>query len=171
VKAFERPFSTTTFFNFFLKLLSPKRSARLYSCASFTAMIRASFGAKRMMRNNRGEATMTATTVRAEEQTMQESTDKREANGRFAKGNRGGPGNPFARQVAALRQTLLNRATTKDLEEIADELIKKAKTGDVAATKLLFQYTLGKPLPARTRTTSTWMNGTSCSSTRVLPPK
>src|SRR5262249_18352822 len=48
----------------------------------------------------------------------------------------------------ALRQTLLNRATPKDFEEIADELIKKAKTGDVPATKLLFQYTLGKPAPS-----------------------
>jgi hypothetical protein len=91
---------------------------------------------------------MTTTTVRAEDQTTQESTDKREANGRFAKGNKGGPGNPFARQVAALRQTLLNRATQKDFEEVADELIKKAKTGDVAAIKLLFQYTLGKPAPS-----------------------
>ena len=91
---------------------------------------------------------MTATTVRAEDQTTQESTDKREANGHFAKGNKGGPGNPFARQVAALRQTLLNRATPKDFEEIADELIKKAKTGDLAAIKLLFQYILGKPAPS-----------------------
>jgi len=91
---------------------------------------------------------MTTTTVRAEDQTTQESTDKREANGRFAKGNKGGPGNPFARQVAALRQTLLNRATPKDFEEVADELIKKAKSGDVAAIKLIFQYTLGKPAPS-----------------------
>jgi len=91
---------------------------------------------------------MATMTVRAEDQTTQESTDKREANGRFAKGNKGGPGNPFARQVAALRQTLLNRTTPKDFEKIADELIKKAKTGDVAAIKLLFQYTLGKPAPS-----------------------
>src|SRR5262249_33902903 len=90
--------------------------------------------------NCRREPAMSTTTVRAEDQTTQQSTDKREANGRFAKGNKGGPGNPFARQVAALRQTLLNRATAKDFEEIADELIKKAKTGDVAAIKLLFQY-------------------------------
>ena len=91
---------------------------------------------------------MTTTTVRAEDQTTQQSTDKRQANGRFAIGNKGGPGNPFARQVAALRQTLLNRTTPKDFEKIADELIKKAKTGDVAAIKLLFQYTLGKPAPS-----------------------
>jgi hypothetical protein len=37
---------------------------------------------------------MTTTTVRAEDQTTQQSTDKREANGRFAKGNKGGPRNP-----------------------------------------------------------------------------
>ena len=91
---------------------------------------------------------MTATTVRAEDHTTQESTDKRQPNGRFAIGNKGGPGNPFARQVAALRQTLLNRATPKDFEEVADQLMKKAKTGDVAAIKLLFQYTLGKPAPS-----------------------
>jgi len=90
---------------------------------------------------------MSTTTARAEDQTTEQSTSQREANGRFAKGNKGGPGNPFARQIAALRQTLLNRTTPKDFEEIADELIKKAKTGDVAAIKLLFQYTLGKPAP------------------------
>ena len=91
---------------------------------------------------------MTTTTVRAEDQTTQESTDKRQPNGCFAKGNKGGPGNPFARQVAALRQTLLNRTTQKDFEEVADALIKKAKTGDVPAIKLLYQYTLGKPAPS-----------------------
>ena len=33
--------------------------------------------------------------------------------GRFQLGNKGGPGNPFNRQVAALRKTLLNRVTEK----------------------------------------------------------
>ena len=54
---------------------------------------------------------MTTTTVRTEDQTSQQSTSNHEANGRFAKGNKG-------------------------------------KTGDVAAIKLLFQYTLGKPAPS-----------------------
>ena len=35
--------------------------------------------------------------------------DGREANGRFAKFNKGGPGNPYARQTAALRKALVGR--------------------------------------------------------------
>ena len=35
----------------------------------------------------------------------------RDANGRFVKGNPGGPGNPFARKVAVLRTALINFVT------------------------------------------------------------
>jgi hypothetical protein len=66
-------------------------------------------------------------------------------NGRFAKGNRGGPGNPFARQVAAMRQELLKAVTSEDLSGIVRAMIEKAKEGDVAAAKFVLQYTLGKP--------------------------
>ena len=45
-------FPRRKFLVFFLKLLSPKRSARLYTRASFTVMIRAPSSAERMMRNN-----------------------------------------------------------------------------------------------------------------------
>src|SRR4051812_22089587 len=68
--------------------------------------------------------------------------------GRFAAGNPGGPGNPFARQVAALRQAFLNEVTPEDLAAIARTLIELAKAGDKAALKLLLSYTLGKPGPA-----------------------
>jgi hypothetical protein len=64
------------------------------------------------------------------------------------KGNPGGPGNPFARQVAELRERLLNRLTGEELDRIADKLIALAKEGDVPATKLHFSYTLGKPAEA-----------------------
>ena len=37
----------------------------------------------------------------------------RDARGRFAPGNQGGPGNPFARRVAALRQSLLDAVPPK----------------------------------------------------------
>ena len=73
---------------------------------------------------------------------------QRDAAGRFAKGNAGGQGNPFARQVAALRARLLGRVTEADMDDIAVTLILLAKTGDLAAIKLLFQYILGKPAPA-----------------------
>jgi hypothetical protein len=72
----------------------------------------------------------------------------RNAKGQFAPGNPGGPGNPFGRKVAALRARLLNRATEDDWDTIADALIEKARAGDTAATKLCYQYTLGKPAQA-----------------------
>ena len=38
-------------------------------------------------------------------------TAQREEDGRFRKGNRGGPGNPFARQMAQLRKAALAAVT------------------------------------------------------------
>src|SRR5947208_3541493 len=75
-------------------------------------------------------------------------TAGRAADGKFTKGNQGGPGNPFNRQVAALRRALLNRVTAEDIEEVLAVLMIKAKTGDLAAIKLLLSYTVGKPGPA-----------------------
>jgi hypothetical protein len=73
---------------------------------------------------------------------------ERDAKGRFTKGNPGGPGNPFARQVGKLRSALVNRVTEADMERIAEDLIVKARLGDMAAIKLLFLYVLGKPASA-----------------------
>ncbi len=72
-------------------------------------------------------------------------TSGRAPNGRFAKGNPGGPGNPFARQVAAFRQEFMAAVTGEDIAVIVRALIDKAKAGDVAAARLVIQYTLGKP--------------------------
>ena len=70
----------------------------------------------------------------------------READGRFAKGNRGGPGNPYARQVAELRKRMLNAVKPEDLEEIMVAMARKAKEGNVQAAKLVVSYVVGKPL-------------------------
>ena len=86
---------------------------------------------------------------------------QRDANGRFAIGNDGGPGNPFARQTAALHSAFLQRATPQDMKAIADKLIEQAKGGNVAAAKLVLQYTIGKPAPAVSRTTSTPRSGST----------
>ena len=43
---------------------------------------------------------------RPTESTAQTPANGHEANGQFAKGNQGGPGNPFARQVAKLRKVI-----------------------------------------------------------------
>jgi hypothetical protein len=69
-------------------------------------------------------------------------------NGRFTKGNAGGPGNPFARQVAAMRLEFLKAVTSEDIAEIARAMVAKAKEGDVAAAKVVLQYTLGRPAGA-----------------------
>src|SRR5438874_5282433 len=73
------------------------------------------------------------------------TTNGHEPNGRGAKGNPGGPGNPFARQVAKLRKVILNRLTEEDLLAITEALLAKAREGSVSAAKLLLAYAIGKP--------------------------
>jgi len=72
----------------------------------------------------------------------------RDAAGRFAAGNKGGPGNPFARKVAGLRTALIDAVSPQDLQEIAASLILQAKDGNVQAARLIFSYVIGKPQPA-----------------------
>ena len=71
----------------------------------------------------------------------------RESNGRFAKNNRGGPSNPFARQVAAFRACLINTVTQDDFKAIVFRLVERARNGNLQAIKLLFSYLLGTPKP------------------------
>ncbi|MBX9681117.1 MAG: hypothetical protein K2X38_20355 [Gemmataceae bacterium] len=69
----------------------------------------------------------------------------RDPAGTFRNGNRGGPGNPFARRVAKLRQVMLEECAEEDLRGMTRAMIDLAKGGDKAAAKLILQYTLGKP--------------------------
>ncbi len=68
----------------------------------------------------------------------------RDTQGRFAKGNTGGPGNPHAQQVARLRSALLGAVTPKDLNAIVAKLVKMAKTGNVVAAKEVLDRCLGR---------------------------
>jgi hypothetical protein len=77
-----------------------------------------------------------------------QATQNRDAKGHFTIGNPGGTGNPFARQVAALRQALINSVTPEDIQAVAQALIQRASEGNVQAAKLLFSYAIGKPQPA-----------------------
>ncbi len=70
----------------------------------------------------------------------------RDSLGRFTKGNKGGPGNPFARQVAQMRSALCQAVTREDIQAVARWLLARAKEGDLAAIKLLFAYTIGRPV-------------------------
>ena len=69
----------------------------------------------------------------------------RDGGGRFAPGNRGGPGNPFARQMAAFRAVIFRVVQPQDVEKAVRKLVELAGDGYFPAIKLLLQYTLGKP--------------------------
>ncbi|MBE7465566.1 MAG: hypothetical protein HS116_18980 [Planctomycetes bacterium] len=74
------------------------------------------------------------------------TSEGRTAAGRFAPGNPGGPGNPYARRVAQLRQVLLDAVSDKDLVNIAKALVAKAKKGDVHAAREVWDRLMGKPV-------------------------
>jgi hypothetical protein len=76
------------------------------------------------------------------------TTTGRDANGRFAKGNLGGPGNPFARQCAHFRKVLHEMVTDQDIRDLAATLLLQAREGNLGAIKLVFSYVIGKPTPA-----------------------
>src|SRR5687767_15952779 len=65
--------------------------------------------------------------------------------GRFALGNKAGKGNPFARQVAQLKSAVLQFMSVGKLQQILEALFARACQGDLAAAKLLLQYSLGQP--------------------------
>jgi hypothetical protein len=69
----------------------------------------------------------------------------RDAKGRFAKGNPGGPGNPFARHVARLRSALAECVTEEDIRQIARGLLVSAKLGHLPSIRVLLSYVVGKP--------------------------
>ena len=70
----------------------------------------------------------------------------RDKKGRFTAGNCGGPGNPHSAQVSRLRSALLNAVTEDDMTAVIQALVAKAKKGDVAAARVMFDRVLGKPI-------------------------
>src|SRR5438552_165580 len=70
---------------------------------------------------------------------------ERDRGGRFAPGNRGGPGNPFAREMAAFRAMIFHVVQPQDVEKAVRKLVELACEGHFPAIKLLLLYTLGKP--------------------------
>ncbi|MBI4717157.1 MAG: hypothetical protein HY763_05075 [Planctomycetes bacterium] len=71
----------------------------------------------------------------------------RDAAGRFAPGNAGGPGNPRARHSAALRRALLEAVSDDDIRLVVEKLVELAKAGDLAAIRELLDRTIGRPAP------------------------
>src|SRR5271166_1950440 len=73
----------------------------------------------------------------------------RDERGCFVKGNPGGPGNPFAQQIAVLRAGLLASVTAQDIQDVLAALLVQAKKGNVAAARLFLAYSIGKPADRR----------------------
>ena len=70
--------------------------------------------------------------------------ETRAPNGRFARGNPGGPGNPHAGQVAKLRSAILRAVDEGDIETIITKLVEQAREGDLTAAREVLDRTIGK---------------------------
>jgi hypothetical protein len=68
--------------------------------------------------------------------------------GQFDVGTVGGPGNPFGRHVARNRKIFLSAFSDEQVQALVGKLIAMAMEGDLGALKLIFQYLIGKPVPA-----------------------
>jgi hypothetical protein len=57
-----------------------------------------------------------------------------------------GRGNPLAGKAARLRGALFKAVGTGDLAAVVAAMIQRAKSGDVAAARVVLAYTLGDPV-------------------------
>jgi folylpolyglutamate synthase/dihydropteroate synthase len=69
-------------------------------------------------------------------------------NGRFTKGNPGGPGNPHNAAISRLRKALHAAVTEEDIQAVITVLVEKAKEGNLAAIRELLDRAIGKPTDA-----------------------
>ncbi len=69
----------------------------------------------------------------------------RDARGRFQKGHKFAGGNPFYRRLAAMRRTVAEAVTHKEMHQLVRKLYTEATQGDRAAAKLLMAYGIGCP--------------------------
>jgi hypothetical protein len=74
-----------------------------------------------------------------------EADNGRDTQGRFARGNPGGPGNPYYRRQAQLKRLMLESVSDADVQSVMQVLLGLARGGDLAAIKLFLEYTVGKP--------------------------
>lgn len=72
----------------------------------------------------------------------------RDSQGRFAKGNSGGPGNPYRRAVARWRSLFDEAVTEEDFRTIVAAMVQKAKEGDMVAAREILNRLAGKPADA-----------------------
>lgn len=68
----------------------------------------------------------------------------RNAQGRFVRGNPGGPGNPHAGRVAQLRAAIIEAVDADDIRAIIERMTKQAREGDLTAAREVLDRTIGK---------------------------
>jgi hypothetical protein len=64
--------------------------------------------------------------------------------GKFAKGNKGGPGNPYVKHLAELRAMFHAAVTPERFKAATEALISRAEKGDVMAYRELCDRLFGK---------------------------
>jgi hypothetical protein len=79
-----------------------------------------------------------------EDRAMDDGRDRR---GRFALGNRGGPGRPKRATEAEYLRALSRIVTVEDLRAIARRAVADAKRGSARAREWVSKYLLGNPIP------------------------
>lgn len=70
--------------------------------------------------------------------------DGRDHGGRFTTGNNFSKGNPFAARVNQLRAALFCEVTPEAMRKVVRKLLKLSMRGDVAASKVILDRTLGR---------------------------
>jgi hypothetical protein len=65
--------------------------------------------------------------------------------GKFMAGNPGGPGNPYNRQIAMFKRAIQSATTPEEARALTRKIYDMAMEGNLAAAKIYFTYTVGKP--------------------------
>ena len=77
----------------------------------------------------------------------------RDSGGRFARGNAGGPGDPYAKRTSEMRDAFMAAVTPDEMRQVARELLSIALTSNdernqIAAAHELCNRILGRPAAA-----------------------
>lgn len=71
---------------------------------------------------------------------------ERDENGKFIKGNGGGPGRPKKEREERFYEITLSTVGFEDWKAIIQKAVKQAKSGDSNARKFLADYIMGPPV-------------------------
>jgi hypothetical protein len=87
----------------------------------------------------------TAETANPKSPSEEKAKADRDLFGRFMAGNPGGPGNPYNRQTALFKKAIQSATTPDEAKSLARKIYDMAMEGNLAAAKVYFTYTVGKP--------------------------